>query len=140
MSRLFIRSFYNGVEYDEQGIPAPSCLVVVTNGTMELPVEVDEESFNNLMHLALETQEPSPEENLESKWDETFPPPEQPIQPLRQIGLPEGPVEESTFERTRPAPAGDFDAPPTAVIQHDEGIDPGELHSAFDDAEGAEQI
>lgn len=137
MSRLFIKSFYNGVEYNEQGTPVASCLVVVTNGVTELPVEVPEESFNNLMQLALEGQEPS----LEEKWDETFPSPEEPVQPLQAFQPPPEPDMDAsgTFERTRPAPAGDFDAPP-GVVLHDTDIDPGELHSAFDGAEGAEQI
>jgi hypothetical protein len=125
MSRLVIQSFYQGVEYDERGQAQPSCLVVVTNGSTEMPVEVDEESFNNLMQLALGDQ--APVEEL---------PPQEPV--LMQTPLREAP---QGFTRTRPAPAGDFDSSPAELLQHDENIDPGELHTVFDEtADGTEQI
>lgn len=145
--RLFVQSFYSGVDYDGAGNPVASYLVVLTDGQTTVPVEIDEETYDGLTQMAMQADqiadvEVPPDVGLQPAYDGGHEIEVNADPQGAQVFVPGGDLQHPNggYERTVPAPPdeSDFGSPPQQVI-HEPG-DVGELNSPFQATEDGDQL
>ena len=132
---IFVKGFYQGVEFGEDGQPGDTFLLVLSDGADEVAAEINEESFHELRSLARgETSDP-PAMTAQEPMEVDGGPMEVDLYPEDTFYPPEDPVPQPRQEEA----SDDFDSPPNVLFSHDVG-DLGEVSGGFGGDGGIESV